>query len=91
MKELASFIIESITGSKDFSIEEEAEGERVTLIVKANPEIVGLIIGREGKTIKNIRKVVAIKAALENKILNITINDSASEELKTQVKGGINI
>lgn len=76
MKDLASFLIENITGSNDFSIEEEVDGERVILNVTANPDIVGLIIGKEGKTIKNIRRIVAIKAALNDQAVNISVTEA---------------
>jgi predicted RNA-binding protein YlqC (UPF0109 family) len=73
MKKLATFIIQSITNSKDFTVEENQEESNVSLRVKANPDITGLIIGKGGKTIKNIRKILSIKATLEGKGVNITV------------------
>ena len=62
MKKLLEFLITKITGKAegtDFTVEEITEGDRATLAVTAHTDIVGLIIGKEGKTIKNIRKIVA--------------------------------
>jgi predicted RNA-binding protein YlqC (UPF0109 family) len=73
MKELLSFLIKEITGSDKYSIEEKLEDRQLTLVVKADPEIVGLIIGKEGKTIKNLRRILSVKAALEDKSVNISI------------------
>lgn len=74
MKELLAFILENLTGSNDFEIEvQENEEGKVDLIVKAPEELAGLIIGKQGKTIKNIRRLVSVKAALENKVVNITL------------------
>lgn len=74
MKELLAFILENLTGSNDFEIEvQENEEGKVDLIVKAPEELAGLIIGKQGKTIKNIRRLVSVKAALEDKVVNISL------------------
>ncbi len=75
MRKLATFIIQSITGSKDFEVEEANEEKSINLAIKANPEITGLIIGKKGKTIKNIRKILAIRATRENKGVSISISE----------------
>ena len=76
MKSLLEFLITKITGAKigkDFSaVETESEGKTI-LEISAKPDIIGLIIGHEGKTIKNIRKIVAIRAVLEEKSINISV------------------
>jgi predicted RNA-binding protein YlqC (UPF0109 family) len=74
MVDLLKFLITKITGSEDFEVEEKTgEDGRTVLEVKANPEIIGLIIGKAGKTIKSIRKIVTVKAVLENKSINISV------------------
>lgn len=76
MKDLLVFILENITGSKDIEVEEqETELGKVDLLVKAPEEITGLIIGKQGKTIKNIRKLVSVRAALEDKVVNISLQE----------------
>ncbi len=80
MIELLSFLIQKITGAQpedDFAINiEEVEG-RTVMNVSANSDLVGLIIGREGKTIKNIRKILSVRAVLEKR--NVTINVTPRE------------
>ncbi len=76
MKDLLIYILENITGSKDFEIDEqEVESGKVDLLVKAPSELIGLIIGKQGKTIKNIRRLVSVRAALENKAVNILLQE----------------
>jgi predicted RNA-binding protein YlqC (UPF0109 family) len=75
MKDLTTFLIKNITGSEDFSVGEEREEDKITITVKANPEIIGLIIGKEGKTIKNIRKIISIKATIEKLAVNISVTE----------------
>ena len=74
MKELLEFLISEITGSDSVEVSESREGNNVYLTVTAPSEIVGLIIGKEGKTIKNIRKLLAIRATQDNTIVNISVN-----------------
>lgn len=74
MKDLATFLIKNITGSDSFDITEQSDNERIDVNVKASDDIVGLIIGKEGKTIKNIRKILSIKATKQDKMVNINVN-----------------
>lgn len=73
MTELLQFIIKKITGSEDFDVEEAQEEGKTLLTVHANKDIIGLIIGKGGKTIKNIRKILSVKATLEDKAVNISV------------------
>ncbi len=75
MKDLLSFLITKIAGD-DFAVAEVAgEGERVDFEVSANPSIIGLIIGKEGKTIKLIRKILSVRAVIEGKSVGITVKE----------------
>jgi len=75
MKQLTEFLISNITGSDDFTVEEKDIDGRITMNVTASPDIVGLIIGKEGKTIKNIRKILSIRATQENKAVIIDVTE----------------
>lgn len=76
MKALLEFLIKNIAGD-DFSVkEEELEGGRVNFEVSANPEIIGLIIGKMGKTVKTLRKILSIRAVIEGKSVNISVKES---------------
>lgn len=77
MKDLLSYIISSITGSTEFSVEEiRPEPSVVNFEVSADPSIIGLIIGKEGRTIKNIRKILSIRATKEKVAVNINVSPS---------------
>jgi predicted RNA-binding protein YlqC (UPF0109 family) len=78
VKDLLEYIISSITGSSDFKVEEtHPESNVVSFEVTAHPDIIGLIIGKEGKTIKNIRKILSIKATKEKVAVNINVTPSS--------------
>lgn len=75
MKDLLSYILTSITGSNDFIIEEtEPEAGKISFEVVCDPEIIGLIIGKEGKTIKNIRRLLSIKATKDKTGVYINVS-----------------
>ena len=75
MKDLTTFLISNITGSDDFSVEETVENGKCDILVKIKSENIGFIIGKEGKTIKNIRRILAIKASLERLSVNIKVEE----------------
>jgi len=75
MKKLLSYLVKGITGSDDFVIEETGDDDRVTFNVKADKDIVGFIIGKNGKTIRTIRNILRVKAALEKKGVYVTVTE----------------
>ena len=72
MKDLVTYIANSITGEK-LEIEERAEGERINYVIMAPEEVIGLIIGKEGKTIKAIRNLLKVRATLEKKGVSLSV------------------
>lgn len=75
MKKLLSFLLKNITGTDQFEIEETIDGDHETYDVKVDKEFVGMVIGKDGSVIRNIRKVMSVKAALENKLVSISISE----------------
>jgi len=75
MKKLATYLVHGITGNSDIKIDENKDGDRTELIVKAPKEFIGLIIGKGGRTIKAIRNVLRIKATLEKKGVFINVEE----------------
>ncbi|HWA51764.1 MAG TPA: KH domain-containing protein [Patescibacteria group bacterium] len=73
MIDLLKFLISKITGSEDFTVTETTDERGEVFEVKADPAIIGLIIGKEGKTIKNIRRIASIKGVFDKKSVNIKV------------------
>ncbi len=73
MTDLIKFIITKITGQTDFRVEETEDEKGSLFLIHAKKDIIGLIIGKEGKTIKNIRRIVSVRGVLENKSVNISV------------------
>lgn len=79
MEELLTFIIESITGSNDFEITSELEGDKVNLNVYLEQEYMGLVIGKGGKTIKSIQDILRVKGRLEDKMVFVNIREKGEQ------------
>lgn len=63
MKELLTFIIHNIVDNpKDIEIRQETIGDQTKLTVFAPQEQIGPIIGKGGKTIKAIKRLLSVKA-----------------------------
>ena len=73
MKDLLTFIVKGITGKDNFEITEETEGERSHFLIKVHEDSVGIIIGKEGKTIKAIRSLLKVRAILEKKGVSVSV------------------
>lgn len=78
MKDLLTFILKEITKKDDFEIKEEVDGDFIRFTVLAPKEIMGIIIGREGRTIKSIRNLLKVRATLEKKAVSVSVEEKTS-------------
>jgi predicted RNA-binding protein YlqC (UPF0109 family) len=75
MRDLLEFIVNGITGSSNFTIEENQENDVSQFLIKAKSPEIGIIIGKSGRTIKAIRNLLKVKAALEKRRANVSITE----------------
>lgn len=74
MEELIKYILNKIVDHPgDFKIESLQNEELVTITAKLNPEDMGKVIGKGGKTISAIRSLVKILAAKDQKRFNFNV------------------
>ncbi len=74
MKKLLDFLVKSIVDHpEDIEIEEDKNEQELVLNLKANPEDIKIIIGKDGKTIRAIREIIKIKAIQQKVKVNINI------------------
>lgn len=75
MKDLLDYLLKGILGDEPFEItEEEVEG-RIVFGIKTDPKNIGLIIGKGGKMIKNLRNILKVRATLEKKAVSVNITE----------------
>lgn len=75
MKKLLEFLVKRMTGLDDVKIKEEVDGDFVNFVVLTKPDTAGLIIGKGGKTIKTMRNILKVRATLEKKGVNISVEE----------------
>lgn len=73
MKKLLEYILEGIIGKNSFAIEEKIDEDTYTYDLKVDPESIGLIIGKGGKTINAIQAILRVKGKLENKKVFVNV------------------
>ena len=76
MKEFLEFLIQSIVNyPQEVAVQEKEVADVASLTVKANPEDIKVIIGREGRTIKAIRNLLWVIATKQGKKINIVVGE----------------
>lgn len=74
MKDLLEYIVKHITDHPDDVVIDLTEQDDViTVSLRVNPEDMGRLIGKEGKTINAIRSLAKVIAVKEKKKLNVSI------------------
>jgi len=72
MKKLLKYILDGI-GITDYSIEKTSEDENIKYSIHTLPENIGILIGKNGKTIKAIQDILRVKGQLSNKSVYIDV------------------
>lgn len=75
MKELLEYILKEITNSDSTQVTEEVDENFSRLTIFAPKELMGIIIGKEGRIIKSIRNLLKVKATLEKKGVNVSVEE----------------
>ena len=74
MKELVIEIVKNIVDAPDKVSAREVEGEQTTIIeITTNPEDIGKVIGKKGRTIKALRTLVNAAAVRRGKRVTVEI------------------
>lgn len=73
MKNLLDYLLKGVLSEEKFEIEEVEEDGRVLFNVTTDPKNIGLLIGKGGKMIKNLRNILKVRATLEKKVVSLNI------------------
>ncbi len=76
MVELVEYIVSSLVGNNDFTVElVDAEDGYNDIVVTISASDIGKIIGKQGKIAKAIRTIVKSASAKDGKKYNVVINE----------------
>jgi predicted RNA-binding protein YlqC (UPF0109 family) len=64
-----------VTKPEAVEVEESADNGMVNLQLTVDPEDMGLVIGKAGQTIKAIRRLLTIRALVDNVRVNLQLNE----------------
>lgn len=85
MKDLLNFIVTSlVTKPETVKIDEQLDNGDINLTLTVDPSDMGLIIGKNGQTIRSIRKLLTVRAIAENVRVNLQLVEP-SEVTNTEV------
>lgn len=73
MQDLLHFLLTQITGDSEIEIRETTENGVTNFQVFAPQELMGIIIGKGGKTVKTLRNLLKIRATLEKQMVNLEV------------------
>ncbi|MBI2020289.1 KH domain-containing protein [Candidatus Daviesbacteria bacterium] len=80
MKDLLNFIVTSLVTKPDaVKIEENNQEGNVDLNLTVDPSDMGLIIGKNGQTIRAIRKLLTVRAIAENVRVNLQLAEPGGQ------------
>ncbi len=79
MKKLLEFILKGLLNEAEFSIEEEEGKEegKINLKVKLPKDLMGIVIGKNGQTIRAIQNILKIKGRLEGKKVFVQVEEKS--------------
>ena len=78
MKDLLEYIVTNLVTNPDaVSIDEQNTGGSVDLILTVDPSDMGIIIGKNGQTIRAIRKILTVRAIAEQVRVNLQLAEPA--------------
>lgn len=79
MRDLLNLIVTNLVTKPDaVSIEEQKETGILNLNLTVDPSDMGLVIGKGGQTIRAIRKLLTVRAIVENVRVNLQLTEHTS-------------
>lgn len=76
MDSLLKFLLKSIV-KEEIEFEKKEDADLITYTIRPPKEMAGLVIGKDGKMIKSINKLLKIRAVIERKKVVINIEPIA--------------
>lgn len=75
MQDLLKYIAQNITGEQEIAVDESQNEGQTLYTIKAPKAVIGMLIGKEGKTIRAIRALARARAIKEQIMVNIQLEE----------------
>lgn len=73
MKDLLSYLLKNLLNQESFEIIESEDDGRIIYSIKVDKKNIGLVIGKGGKMIKNLRNILKVRATLDKKAVSLNV------------------
>ena len=73
MKDLLDFLLKGILGEEKFEVSQSEEEGRTQFSINTEDQNKGLVIGKGGRMISSLRNILKVRATLEKKAVNISV------------------
>lgn len=84
MRELLEYLVKEITGRDDLTIEEGTLDEFKVYTIVAPKEVMGLLIGKEGRTIRALRNISKIRGVRDGERVRIEVQEQGTGQEETR-------
>lgn len=86
MKEFIEYLLKQIVSKPEaIQVIEGKNGEYFQYLIKVDPSDMGLVIGKEGRTIRSLRSLAKSKAIKDNVRINLELVDEARPQADAQL------
>jgi uncharacterized protein len=83
MKEFIEFLLKQFVNHPEaVQVTESMDGDFHIMNVKVADEDMGMVIGKEGKTINSLRNLVRAKAIKDNVMVRVVLEDNKQQQME---------
>lgn len=75
MEQLLEFVTREITGNKEIKVEEQDSGDLKIYTIRAPKEVMGLLIGKQGRTVRAIRALARARAIVDQQSVAVRLEE----------------
>ena len=87
MKDLLEYIVKNLVSNPEaVEVSETSDAGNVNLLLTVDPKDMGLIIGKSGQTIHALRKVLTVRAIVENVRINLQLSEPETPANTSEVE-----
>lgn len=76
MQNLLEYITQGITGNENITVEASKSGDLNIYTIRAPKEVMGTLIGKEGRTIRAIRSLARARAIIDQVAINVVLEEA---------------
>lgn len=77
MQELLEYLTQEITGNSQIKVQQTDSGDLQIYTITAPKEVMGILIGKDGKTIRAIRSLARARAIVDQIKVAVKLEESA--------------